>query len=272
MTNNEILERLKSKYYLYAKRLWSIGIILQISVAIGSAALTIFGVRDVWASLFLVLVAASGIFASWWASRSLSVADTLQRSFEFGSLLGWETRNTYIRDALASAKLDESNLLDDNGKSYWNSVDSPGPRRVLNGVIESAFFSKHLSNSMTRICYTLATLVLVSAFIALLGVAESGLPMSQKGRIAGEVATVASFVVLGRILQLGWNYAAFSSHCDKIINYAEPLLAKKEPLLSESVLVLSDYQAGRRDAPPLPDRLYKLRRAKLNQLWQMSYY
>ena len=104
-----------------------------------------------------------------WRSDSVKgVADSLHRKLELEDSFGWSISNAELSDIIADAPFTEAALhsSQEHGAKFFASGLPVGSKRGLANLEESAWWTKHLSRTMWRIC--LAGLIAVTVVCILL--------------------------------------------------------------------------------------------------------
>lgn len=258
------------RYGLFAtaKRWWGWSLLMKVAAtALGSLAIVAPLPVAFPALGAFGLTILSELFAVW-SDAAKGIAQKLQDKLDLEDGLGWPISSDEVRDIVLQSPVwvrrdAESRTLQ---KSYFASKDPPGPRRVLENLDESAWWSQHQAWKMFGISLTAILVVVVGAIVFLL-------VMAFIGDTAGQVTTARLMIgVLSLLPSLGAfklviGYYKFHHAAAKIQDKAKQL-AKGKPKEPEAVKLVYEYQFARVSAPLLPDWLYRWHQDELNKLWE----
>lgn len=206
-------------------------------------------------------------------SKNKSVAEDCKRKLEIFDGFGRRPSSKWLANVRLAypAKEDSAfNALLTQGITYDSDVPV-SPRRVLENLAESAWFSYHLAGW----CRTAITLLTFAAGVLILAIIFYfiGTLNDIESLRAASKAVAATFVFL---LSLGavrgmLAYSSFASKADKIDDEADEL-AKREGDISENdaLRLLHDYQMARASAPMIPTWVWRIRRDALNKNWKIK--
>lgn len=166
-------------------------------------------------------------------------------------------------------KTAEENLLR-KGITYASS-ELPGPRRILENVVESSWFSHHLA----RWCATaLAWGIFITGIflVAVLFYLTSSTEQAEsRDAAARAIAATFLFVISLGMIRALLSYQGFSRKADKCDDDATDLLnAAGEPADYDALRILNDYQMARASAPMIPTWVWKILRDRLNENWKIK--
>jgi hypothetical protein len=207
--------------------------------------------------------------AMWKSDRLRCSAEALHRKLDFENSFGWQITPAEISDILARSPCDLERLSSDKetGSNFFASEEKPGPERAAANLQESAWWSKHLAESMWMVCLGIMV-ALVALSITLLVISlntiRNALVLENVGRVVTSVILLIFSLGLFRFM-LG--FFQFSKTSEKIEEAAKGL-ASHPPVEETTILKLwQDYHLARASAPILPTWVWKRRERKLNELW-----
>jgi hypothetical protein len=200
--------------------------------------------------------------------RVRGIAQGLRRKLESLNSFGWEVSNRELSDLIArcSSSVKKWAKREVTDEPYYASKEEPGPKRGVENVMESAWWSKHLSESMFWTCAAIIGCAIAGSLAALI---VSILAMSDQATMSSVARIVTSVLLLVLscgLVRLAVGYYAFGEKAAQIEVQAEGLLAKKVALF-DGVKLLHEYQLARSSAPILPEWIWRWRRDELNALW-----
>ncbi len=206
--------------------------------------------------------------AGYQMERVRGIAQGLRRKLEMLDSFGWEISDREMSDlrARCSGSVKRRVQREVTGEHYFASKEEPGPKRAAENVMESAWWSKHLSESMFRICSTVIGIAIIGSFVALV---VSVLAITDHNTLSSVARIVTSVLLLGLscgLVRLAVGYYSFGQKAGQIEIQAEGLL-KKKVIQVDAIKLLHEYQLARSSAPIIPEWIWKSRRDELNALW-----
>ena len=267
----EVLETLVNRAYDRAKCWGGAVLLLQ-------GGLYIFGVIAVfwpaitlsypWVAVPLALVGAeitrrAGVYKG--------LAETAKRHHEYFAGFGTKPSGGQLADFRQSLRKElsaETNDLLKKGITY--ASDQPhGPRRVLENLSESAWFTKHLASKCVVLVASTVLITLSIAVTALLW--SAGTLSSTATGLAAAKATAATFVFLISVGSIrSWvGYSKLSQKARDTDSEACRLLSGN-PTEFDCQRLLAEYQLARASAPLIPTWVWKMCRDSLNEDWELK--
>jgi hypothetical protein len=205
------------------------------------------------------------------AGKFKGTAEVLKRHHEYFSGFGKAPSNTQLADLRQSLRVklapDEDKLLRE-GITYA-SDEGPGPKRVLENLSESAWFTKHLAHyCWTRLGFVFCVSIVVA--ITLLIVSATSLSGTDAGiKTAKCVSSTLLFLMSVGMMRTVLAYKKLEETAGKIDEGACHLLERgEEPTVFEAQRLLSEYQLARASAPLVPTWVWKVERDTLNENWE----
>lgn len=278
------LELLRNALYARCKALWGAGLIAKFLVfALGTFVVFVPANPTLVAVLGLLLALASE-FLQWLSDRRKSAAHQLHRKLDFENSFGWKITDREMKDFLARYAGDIESLCGPSKGTFFASEEEPGPRKALENLRESAWWSMHLSETMGWFFLT-AILLVVLGCIFLLNVSvqdfsqattpsvlqgTSNASLSAPAVSASVVKVVTSgilFVFWYGLFRFATGYFSFAGKSRQIVDQAEGLLERAPTDDMQAIKLWQDYHLARDTAPLIPKWIWKLRERKLNKIW-----
>jgi hypothetical protein len=153
-------------------------------------------------------------------------------------------------------------------EKYYASQSEPGPKRLIEIVEESAFWTSELADwtaDRFKFAFQIAIALVIVILVACLYV---GLTPEHR-RLAG-LCTISVINVLyaAEISATAASYRKLAKACDRI---ADRCLRLKGELgeggLCEAMIMLDDYNCALASSPVLPEAAYKKNISQLNKAW-----
>ena len=260
-----------SHYYLASAKFWFYTSLLL------KAAIFVLGASAVFFSFFSGGHAFSGgspfhrFGSSRWRSDDFKgTAEKIKRQLEEHDGFGWNISESDLANVMAEcpkrflATLSHEQLAG----SVFASGTGKGPRRAVENLRESAWWSKHLAKITATGLKLIILILFVGAISALLVSIKT---VADRAVLANIAKVVTSTLVLGfslGLLRLLQSYLVFSQKAGDAEQKGERLL-KEEVEAVDAVRVLSSYQMARASAPLLPTFVWKLNKDRLNNIWSL---
>ena len=252
-----------------AKTWWGISIALQlVAFAVGITATSAgFGAKTAAFAVvaFTVVSYLCQLRSATWNGRG----DSLRRKLDMRDAFGWEIPSAEWSDLLMTlTPKDRQKMKDVPEEQYFASSQPPGPRRALEALLESSWFSKHLSCVAGHI--SLAVIVLlVGISIATMTIALNTLKDFDLMANLARVVTSALMLVFSMdTIALTLRYYEFSSQAGEAERRANEQVASADKDVVPSLKLWQDYHVSRAVAPPIPTWLWRWKRGSLNQIWE----
>lgn len=231
-----------------------------------SVSLSVFPKSSPFVISFCLFVAELCI---WRSERVKSLGQTLHRKLDLEDAFGWTISGAEMSDILARSPFKLECLA--NGSvptpKYWTSDETPGAKRAMQNVQESAWWSKHLAESMWLICLALPIVLLIGSITLLI---FSIVTFKDADRLSNAARMVTSAILL--MFSVGFirftvGYFSFSKSAERVEQSAKVLLSADDCEMVEAIKLWQDYQLARATAPIIPTWIWRFRHGKLNALW-----
>jgi hypothetical protein len=239
--------------------------------------------------LVAALVGTAGALRPSWAEGvavglvGLALISGLARagSDYFGSAANDVLRRLDLLDGIGRAidPLTEADLLDDApglvqrwalkeaSGSYFDSQLPPSAKRLVENVLQSAWFTKRLAADMAIAAGGLAwILVGVGTLLLIFVLVPFGRPAGNEGSAAW-VAPIIVFLIAQSPFDALRRYRKLRGGAGTIQQQAENLLRGRPVNQLRALEIASDYHTVRASAPVIPTAWYDRRRDGLNRLW-----
>lgn len=167
-----------------------------------------------------------------------------------------------IREGFSKRTEKEAPAFED--QSYYATTASRGPKRLVELLQESAFWSKHLYKAAWKRGVWLWSAVLGIVVITLI----FGMPFLSSNlalNFARTAALFLSFVSATDGLTRAFEWRRAATLAEAVDRRLEHITGDdQEPLLA----IFADYSVITASAPPIPPSIYKSERGRLNDLWR----
>lgn len=193
-------------------------------------------------------------------------ASLLRRRLDFLDALGWPISSSDYSDLLVRrAALLRGKIGTSKIERYFASTQPQGAARAVENTMESAWWTKHLSQKMASICFVLSLLALILSFFVLY-VGLLGAPNADARILAARVATsLLAFVLTFGLVKLTISYWQFAQRAAKSEQTA--ISMTKQPDQIEAIKLMQEYDLVRAAGPMIPDWVWARYEPTLNELW-----
>jgi hypothetical protein len=154
---------------------------------------------------------------------------------------------------------------------YWRSIKGPGPKRMIEMILESSFYTRSLAAKCRNLFFVIGSVGLSLAAAALIisyGMRDTDKPNEF---ISHVVVTVLIFFLTGDFWNIGFLYRDLSQAANECHKQAYALL-KVENITHEIALELAlDYNTSVVQAPPLLSSKYFQTRDATDEVFVRCY-
>lgn len=251
-----------AKFWLMLATVCGVGIVLIDIFVIFSNQLS-----KVLAMVVAILIILNAVFV-WWSDKLREHAETILRKFETYNSLGWGINAREIANILAES----SNTVKQAARSaeeyiYFTSEENKSPKKLLENLEESAWWSKNLARRMAKYVGTFGIAVMSLSFLSLVIALQSSLPSATSDSIAKIIISIIVFMFSGGYIRMAFDYNSFANQANKTEEAAFRLQTENEISDIDAIKLLHDYQIDRATSPLLPSWLWKVMNKELNELW-----
>jgi hypothetical protein len=251
-----------------SKRWWGIAVACQVLVIAISFLVVLTSIPAQLATLVAGGLTITYTLCQWRSDRLKRVSDSVKRKFEMHNGLGWPITSKELSDLLAAVSKDvREKAKQPLSQNYFSSKEPQSPRRLLQNLEESAWWTKHLAGSMARITATICAVVFAMAAIAMIIALQSAPTQTTAESVAKITITVIVFIFSGGYFRLAFEYYRFSGESEKIEERAHAFSEQQDIVEVEAIKLLHDYQITRAGSPVIPTWLWRIRQKGLNESW-----
>jgi hypothetical protein len=269
------LKAIVAKTLRKAKR-WYLGYVICQLAVLGFAILCVTIAVDT--RLIAVIAFVLVLFTEcvrWRSEFWKSEGEFAKRRWELADGFGAPIRDGSVADWLACRPADFlSDVSQDELRgSTFESSSPPGPRRIIENVEESAWWSKHESRLMAVYLGIFLVLLLLTIFVSLtftIGALRN--PITSHNReivqnVGAIICAILAFVFSINIVRLFVSFLSFFRSTEAILARCHETLGHSEVDQREALLLMFDYQTARSNSPLLPTFLWKLHGHRLRREW-----
>lgn len=152
-------------------------------------------------------------------------------------------------------------------EDHFASREVPSYKRLVEMIEESSYWTCYLQNVSSKVMLITLSLFFV-VFILVSGAAIASLDSDNLISLSRAMIALVLFVISSDALGLLLSYRSAVLSIDEIFKRVETIAAK-EFLESDTLLLMSDYNAAIERAPAILPGIYKLSRNTLNKKWRV---
>lgn len=270
---NDKLKKFQTAEYILAKRYAAAFWIVQIILLCSAVVFAIYPLDILVCTITVFIAAIVVAFLSYKSDKHKSNAEKAKRKHEFSDAFG-----------ILPSKLDLASLECDipentisrvsnellEGVAYYTK-EQEGGKRALEELHESAWFSLNLANNCKNFLGVALLLILVFAYIFGTYFAEYGESVASAKMASKIVSVILLFIISSGLLSNLLGYYNFAKICDNITSSAEKMLDQEKAERIYVIMLMSEYQLYRAQAPMIPTFLWRKNRKRLNEIWKNLY-
>ena len=152
---------------------------------------------------------------------------------------------------------------------YYASEEQPGPRRLVDILRESAFFTSGLAKTCSLVFRGIATAGFLIVLVAFVYIAMSNIPRSALDVIAQSVVIVMAFLASGDVADMATRFGDLEKATEAVLSQCqEALVSGKADREGTALVLLGEYNCAVLGAPPIPNPIYQWRQQQLNNAWR----
>lgn len=264
----EILDSIQNEQFTSAQTVWWTSKTLQLAGLILSIIIVISDAS--WIGFLIVILAIASAIAEWRFAHLWELAQSLHRKHEFWDSLGWALSGRELSDLHATMPQKLRARLEAVGyeeTTYFASGTPVSPRRLVENLMESSWWTWHLAKYHWKIITTVFVVVLILAIGILLTMLEAGFDVNTGQTASRIIATILAFLITGGYLRLSVEYYDLYREAEHVERKTESILKQDDIELDEAIALYTDYQFFRVSSPPILTRLWKHKRDTYNESW-----
>ena len=266
-----VLKTLVNRAYDRAKR-WAGGVLILQSCLFIAGVMAVFW--PVWTLNYPWLAVPVALFGAWVAARAATfkgMAESAKRQHEYVEGFGVKPSGSQLADLRQDLQKELSpDAVELLGLGItYASEESYGPRRALENLCESAWFTKHLAR---RCVYWVAGAFIVTFVIGISMLLYSAAKASgtEAGAAAAKsVAATFTFLISVGSIRSWVSYAKLSAKAEKSDADATRMLGTANPSMFEVQRLLMEYQVARASAPLIPTWIWRIHRNAMNEDYKL---
>ena len=226
---------------------WACSLILK-SLAFGVGITVIFSAVPAKPIPFVVaILTAVSELAAYRMEFVRRTAQRLRRKLDMLDSFAWEiTGRVILRFTCPLLDLGQGTVqAAGSSRTLLCKSRTGGARRGLENVVESAWWSKHLSETMLWTCTAIVSLTVLGSIVTMIVSLLSITNQDMLSAVARIVTSVLLLVVSMGLIRLAVGYHSFARTSEHVENQAETMLSKKRIGETDAVKLVHEYQLAR---------------------------
>lgn len=254
-----------------AKRYWALATILKVSI-FATGLLGVFSDAILKSVPLIILgLAISSELVQVWSDEIKSRGEALLRILDMCDSFGRQISESDKRDIIAatsrSSRKRHSSTKPDDG--YFGSLSDVGPRRAIQNLSESAWYSGQLSRLMAFVYLSGIVILFVTSIVALFVALKVELPATSGDQLVKVVTGWLMLLVSLNMSKYIFAYTKMYLRCEKT-RAACMRLDVAEVSDSDAMRQWQEYHISRNAAPLIPQWLWRLNSDSLNEAWLLA--
>ena len=222
--------------------------------------------------VFVVLLTVFVSLAEWRFDYHWHISQAIHRKFEFWDGLDWtlstgELANLQVNMPSSLRKRFADSGLDVDKENYFASDQQTSPRRLTENLVESSWWTKHISKQLWLLSLFVTFVVLFLSIGILLIALQIGSDQSTGILASKIVVSVIVFMFTAGFFRTSFDYLRLHREAELIEHKADTLLAQSEIRFEKAIALYTDYQFLRETSPPVLSIAWKSMRSRLNESW-----
>ncbi len=260
------LNSLKKGEFEEAKKWWSYANYSNAGIVILGLIASIFTCTAFISALLSTGLIIFYFFAQWASDNAKNTGEWALRQFEMWNGIGWAVDKKTLSDVLLNVPKSVLATFDDeDDHKYFDSKKDASAKRLVDNIMQSAFYSKHQLFLIAKVIFALSAAILIfTVFTAIIAI------QTQSGgqNLSFVLLTAIQFVVATGYLRMGINYWQFANDAKDIENRACALADKRTVKDIDAIRLAHDYQIARSNSPLIPGWVWNFKEHDLNELWK----
>lgn len=235
-------------------------------VVYAASVLSLFA-HDPLSDLEVILVIAGAqilqVYAKYRAFHWFGLADTVRRMHQMEDGLGVKPASLKLFEAEAAVGICDA----PSDPGYWFTKLPVGPRRLVEMIEESAFYTADLSERSGNILRVFALCGIALCVVSLVIATRLGV-VGTAGEITSHIVVASlAFFLAGDLLIMSSQYFDLRNAARSTLQDARNLLSKGDVSREETTSFAMEYNSAVAQAPPVSSFIYNRNRTRLEKLF-----
>lgn len=265
------LRSINQNRFAHAKRLWTIANLLRFTAIIFGAWAVFLAKPTLYLPQILFVIAIAAELFQWRSDVIKTRCESLLRKLDLCRSFDMPISPADKRDIVSylpkplRKQFSDTELPD----TYFTSSEPPSPRKAVENLVESAWYTKQQASIMAGVCIVLTVAVVATALGALIITSNEVQSVATRANISKAVTSWLLLIFSLGMFKHGWAYYKLAERSGQTYNTGEHLL-RSEIAEADAVKQWYEYQIARASSPLLPEWLWKLKQDALNDGWRRA--
>ena len=265
------LRSINQNRFAHAKRLWTIANSLRLTAFVTGACAVFLAKPPLYLPQILFVIAATAELFQWRSDVIKSRCESLLRKLDLCRSFDIAVSPADKRDIVSylpkslRKRFSDSEVPDE----YFTNSAPPGPRKAVENLVESAWYTRQQANMMVGLCIVLTVFFVGIALASLIITSNEVQNVATRTNIAKVVTSWLLLIFSLGMFKHGWAYYKLAERSDRTYSTGEHLM-RGEVTEADAVKQWYEYQISRASSPLLPEWLWKLKQEDLNDAWHRA--
>jgi hypothetical protein len=233
----------------------------------------LFDLSPKWTRVLAVVTVVIQFFSLYLRHRSaihFDLADEIRRRNDLAHGLGIQPSAEEIEDwHFRVGKVTSEGV--DNERYFSTDTDTPGPRKLMESLKGSAFFTSNIAGRAAMVYGAIAVGGYLVAVFTLIIFVQADVSSANLGIVSQAVIASMVFWAAGELAWFALCYYRLNQTAKRIRDRcAEALRQAGEPDLTEAMVIVGEYNCAAAQCPPLPGLVYKILQGPLNEAQEIA--
>lgn len=263
------LRSINANRFSRAKRLWTIANVLRFMAFTVGASAVFQGNPPLYVPPILFAITVAAELFQWRSEAIKTRSEALLRKLDLCRSFDMELSEADRRDIVSDlpAEVRKRFSASEIPDRYFTSPEPPGPRKAVENLVESAWYTKQQANMMVVVCIVLISFVTLIALATLIVASNEVATTTTRANISKVVIGWLLLIFSLGMFRYAWTYYKLAERSERSYTAGVHLL-RGEISEADALKQWYEYQIGRASSPMLPDWLWRLKQDDLNHAWE----
>ena len=197
-------------------------------------------------------------------------AESLLRTLDICESFGQELSKAELRNVIytVSKALRERFEAEAPDRSYFATSESPGPRKAIDNLIESTWYTGRQAAVMSALYAALIVVLLIISVVALVVSSRQLTEIADREQVVRVVTAWLMLIVSLSLIRNAWSYFLMYRQCDKMNSALESLGDDVQEV--DALKQWAEYHVARAACPLIPAWLWRIIGPSLDDAWKRT--
>jgi hypothetical protein len=200
-----------------AKDMWSLSLVFKLVVYVVGLYTVLTKSSWFYTPLIVLFISIASELAQWRSDYIKSQAESLLRKLDICRSFGKEISDVDKRDIIANVPRAVRKTLEDDGSpdTYFDSSSDAGPKRAVENLVASAWYTRRQSSIMAVVYIVLFLLLVAVSVVGLIVAAKNVDLVDAKAMTTKVVTSWLMLIFTLSIFKNSWGYYKMYQRCQK---------------------------------------------------------